>query len=120
MAVSAALPGAIGPLAIKTEQFRWKKRASWAAPTDIERAAVLPYKQLHIYDGGVYDNLALQPEALSATARTLAVSCEPVARCVPVYADGKLCDESKELGPLSWVCPQRSRGPLGPHLHGMS
>lgn len=61
MAVSAALPGAIGPLAIEVDDFQWKKRPSWNASPNAEQVVVLPYKRLHIYDGGVYDNLALEP-----------------------------------------------------------
>lgn len=61
MAVSAALPGAIGPLVIKADEFQWKKRPSWNAAPDSEQPIVLPYSRLHIYDGGIYDNLALEP-----------------------------------------------------------
>lgn len=60
MAVSAALPGAIGPLTINATHYQWKKRPYWDAPADTEHSVVLPYKRLHIYDGGLYDNLALE------------------------------------------------------------
>jgi NTE family protein len=61
MAVSAALPGAIGPLAIVTADYKWRKRPHWNAPPDTEAATTVPYSRLHIYDGGLYDNLALEP-----------------------------------------------------------
>ncbi len=61
MAVSAALPGVIGPLAIEVDEFEWKKRSSWNAAAESERPILLPYRRLHIYDGGLYDNLALEP-----------------------------------------------------------
>lgn len=61
MAVSAAFPGLIGPLAIKTAHYKWKRRPTWNAPAETEREVVLPFKRLHIYDGGVYDNLGLEP-----------------------------------------------------------
>lgn len=61
MAVSAALPGAIGPLVIEADQFQWKRRPFWNAAAGSEQPVVLPYRRLHIYDGGVYDNLALEP-----------------------------------------------------------
>lgn len=61
MAMSAALPGAIGPLAIEADAFQWKKRPTWNASPDEEQVVILPYKRLHVYDGGVYDNLALEP-----------------------------------------------------------
>ncbi len=51
MAVSAAFPIGIGPFVIP-----WKKQP----PTDnaSERSS---YAKLHLYDGGVYDNLGLEP-----------------------------------------------------------
>lgn len=61
MAVSAALPGAIGPLVIKADEFQWKKRPYWNATAPNEQVVTLPYSRLHIYDGGIYDNLALEP-----------------------------------------------------------
>lgn len=61
MAVSAAFPGLIGPLAIKSADYTWKRRPSWNAPVESEREVVLPFKRLHLYDGGVYDNLGLEP-----------------------------------------------------------
>lgn len=61
LAVSAAFPVGIGPFAIRTADFKWSTRGAWGdAP---EQA--LPYKprfkHLHLYDGGVYDNLGLEP-----------------------------------------------------------
>lgn len=61
MAMSAALPGVLGPLAIATNRHVWKKRPVWNAPPESERAVTLPYRRLHLYDGGLYDNLALEP-----------------------------------------------------------
>jgi NTE family protein len=61
MAVSAAFPGLVGPLVIKADGFQWMKRPSWNAAVESEEPIVLPYSRLHIYDGGVYDNLALEP-----------------------------------------------------------
>jgi NTE family protein len=61
MAMSAAFPGLVGPLVIKTDQYNWVKRPSWGAPPNSEAPVVLPYRRLHLYDGGVYDNLALEP-----------------------------------------------------------
>ena len=60
MAVSAAFPGGIGPLSIDTKDFSWKKRPGWGkniAEVDIS----LPFRRLRLYDGGVYDNLGLEP-----------------------------------------------------------
>lgn len=60
MAVSAAFPGGIGPLVIDTDDYEWKKRP-WSGELDSIQTVTLPYSQLHLYDGGVYDNLGLEP-----------------------------------------------------------
>lgn len=60
MAISAAFPGGIGPLSIRSDDYSWKKRDTWdtsAPEVDIS----LPYRRLRLYDGGVYDNLGLEP-----------------------------------------------------------
>lgn len=61
MAMSAALPGIIGPLAILTSRYEWKKRPAWNTPSESEESVALSYRRLHLYDGGLYDNLALEP-----------------------------------------------------------
>jgi NTE family protein len=59
MAVSAAFPLGVGPLRIDTSLYRWSKRPTWQSAGETE---VQPqHKFLHIYDGGVYDNLAMEP-----------------------------------------------------------
>lgn len=60
MAVSAAFPGGIGPLVIEAEEYEWKRR-NWSDSRDSAQTVLLPYARLHIYDGGVYDNLGLEP-----------------------------------------------------------
>lgn len=60
MAVSAAFPGGIGPFTIKTSKYTWTKRPSWDAPQSSEQTVNVPFKKLHLYDGGVYDNLGLE------------------------------------------------------------
>ena len=60
MAISAAFPVGIGPLALKANKFKWNKRINWDSDENIDDY-VLPYGKLHIYDGGVYDNLGLEP-----------------------------------------------------------
>ncbi|PCI58742.1 MAG: patatin [Gammaproteobacteria bacterium] len=60
MAVSAAFPGGIGPLVIKTKLFEWKKRTSWNS-SDGGKVISPSFKKLHLYDGGVYDNLGTEP-----------------------------------------------------------
>ena len=59
MAVSAAFPVGLGPLAIKTIEFEWEKRASWDSEEIIKSQP--KWKTIHLYDGGLYDNLGLEP-----------------------------------------------------------
>lgn len=61
MAVSAAFPIGIGPLTIDARKYCWMKRPSWDANPGSARPVAAPFKRLHIYDGGVYDNLGLEP-----------------------------------------------------------
>lgn len=61
MAVSAAFPGGIGPLAIESRKHSFLKRAQWGAPQESAVETELPFKNLHVYDGGIYDNLGTEP-----------------------------------------------------------
>lgn len=61
IAVSAAFPGGIGPLVIKMNKHTWKKRKNWDDPEGSEIKITPEYKEIHIYDGGVYDNLGTEP-----------------------------------------------------------
>lgn len=60
MAVSAAFPGGFGPLQLDATRFEWQKR-EWNAPKGTEQSVDIGYKVLHLYDGGIYDNLGLEP-----------------------------------------------------------
>lgn len=60
LAVSAAFPGGFGPLALETDRHEWRKR-EWDAPVEAAVATSLPFRRLHLYDGGVYDNMGLEP-----------------------------------------------------------
>lgn len=61
IAVSAAFPGGIGPLAIESADYTWQKLPSWGAPEELKEEVTLPFERLHLYDGGVYDNLGTEP-----------------------------------------------------------
>jgi NTE family protein len=54
LAVSAAIPGGLGPLALDKSLFSWRG-TDWSFNAD---SAI---RRLHLYDGGVYDNLGLEP-----------------------------------------------------------
>ena len=60
LAVSAAFPGGFGPLTLDARRFEWRRRP-WGAPME-ETVPVEPvFQRLHLYDGGVYDNMGLEP-----------------------------------------------------------
>lgn len=61
MAVSAAFPGGFGPLALEAQAHVWHKRPRWNDPVGSEVVVDAAFKRLHLYDGGVYDNLGLEP-----------------------------------------------------------
>lgn len=61
LAVSAAFPGGFGPLTLDTTRFNWHKRSSWGAPPETAQPVNIGFKRIRLYDGGVYDNLGLEP-----------------------------------------------------------
>jgi len=60
LAVSAAFPCGFGPLTLDAPKFTWKRRP-WGAPVGSEQVVDIGYRRLHLYDGGIYDNLGLEP-----------------------------------------------------------
>lgn len=58
LAVSAAFPVGFGPLAIDPAEFEWRWKP-WGAPGKPE-VVKLPFHRLHLYDGGLYDNLGAE------------------------------------------------------------
>ncbi len=60
LAASAGFPVAIGPLGINTARYEWVDYKK-GSRRDIEEIPRPPYKKLHLWDGGVYDNLGLEP-----------------------------------------------------------
>lgn len=57
IAISAAFPGGIGPLVLDTTKYEWRP---WS-PKGLGEIRQPPHSKLHLYDGGVYDNLGLEP-----------------------------------------------------------
>ncbi|SMP48215.1 NTE family protein [Neorhodopirellula lusitana] len=55
LAASAAVPGLIGPLLLRSRHYRWSeyKNDDWQSISP-------KYKRLHLWDGGVYDNLGVE------------------------------------------------------------
>ena len=68
MAASAAFPGLIGPLVVKTDGLSWfqyhdkeEELDSTNNPQKPNKKAITPeFKRIHLWDGGVYDNLGLE------------------------------------------------------------
>lgn len=55
LAASAAVPGLIGPLMIRSKRYQWSEYR------DDQWQSIEPkYKRLHLWDGGVYDNLGVE------------------------------------------------------------
>lgn len=59
IAASAAFPGGISPLRIRTQDYEWYKYESWDSDKQIPTTG--HGSTVHLADGGVYDNLALEP-----------------------------------------------------------
>ncbi|KAA1261076.1 Patatin-like phospholipase [Rubripirellula obstinata] len=55
LAASAAVPGLIGPLVVKTRDYAWNEFRD-----DDWHSFSPQYKRLHLWDGGVYDNLGVE------------------------------------------------------------
>jgi NTE family protein len=60
MAMSAAFPGGIGPIRLKTSEHCWRKKERWDSKNEISSYSP-KYKTIDLYDGGLYDNLGLEP-----------------------------------------------------------
>lgn len=54
MAMSAAFPFGIGPVCLKIDKLKWRKKTDWNSDELIPGYRP-PFKRLHLYDGGVYD-----------------------------------------------------------------
>ena len=62
MAISAAFPGGIGPLSVDAKDFQWTKRpGEWGAGQAGPVPCSPPFERLNLYDGGLYDNLGIEP-----------------------------------------------------------
>lgn len=57
IAMSAAYPGWFGPYIIDPKKHTWKRPRGFVASTNEDATR---FEKLHIYDGGVYDNLGLE------------------------------------------------------------
>lgn len=55
LAASAAVPGLIGPLVVRTKHHRWGEYRD-----DGLQQVAPKYSRLHLWDGGVYDNLGVE------------------------------------------------------------
>jgi NTE family protein len=61
LAVSAAFPGGFGPLTLDANRFAWQRRPNWGDPVSALQPVEPMFRRVHLYDGGVYDNLGLEP-----------------------------------------------------------
>lgn len=59
MATSAAYPGIIGPLRIRAKDLTWRAHERYADGN--AKTLSIPFNAIHLYDGGIYDNLGMEP-----------------------------------------------------------
>lgn len=59
MAASAAYPGLIGPIALDTARYRWHRYLRGEGKST-EPTAPPQVRRVHLWDGGVYDNLGVE------------------------------------------------------------
>lgn len=93
LAVSAAFPIGFGPLALRADAYIWKKRV-WDAPKGSEQVVGVG-KRLHLYDGGLYDNLGAEPffhpgKQLPKSAGDYIIVSDAGARLPPGLRSGPL------------------------------
>ncbi|WP_018990857.1 patatin-like phospholipase family protein [Aromatoleum toluclasticum] len=95
LAVSAAFPGGFGPLALNAANHKWRKRP-WDAPPGSEQYVTPKHARLHLYDGGVYDNLGLEPFFDSGKQKS-----KQRDDCIIVSDAGSPLPKGFSLGPLN-------------------
>ncbi len=98
MAMSAAVPGVFGPLAIDASSFKWERRTSYGASMETLQPVPANFSKLHLYDGGVYDNLGLEPLFDCATQEPK----EGLEGCFILVSDaGAVLTNGFDLAPFS-------------------
>mgnify|MGYP000494044297 CR=1 FL=1 len=96
LAVSAAFPVGIGPLTIRTSDFKWQRKPFGAPDSEI-KVVSLPYERLHLYDGGLYDNLG--SESLFDLGKQ---ESKHAGDYVVVSDAGAPLSSGMVFGPISW------------------
>lgn len=95
LAVSAAFPGGFGPLTLDAQRFEWYRRP-WGAPVEEATRVAPAFGRLHLYDGGVYDNMGLEPFFDVGRKRS------KVAACYIICSDaGAPLTSGFDMGPLN-------------------
>ncbi len=89
LAASAAVPGLVGPLIVPSHRYDWSERGD-----DGWRSIEPRYKHLHLWDGGVYDNLGV--EALFKPGDGLQEGADFLIACDASRPLGG------DLGPIGW------------------
>lgn len=129
LAASAGFPGLIGALAFDTKRSSWFNYTDGSSDSDIAdgmlhvvplatKAIQLPYRTVHLWDGGVYDNFGLEGEfdiergprddidlliASDATGRTKSESYQPGAKALLRMVSGIMMVQMKSLRVRSFV-----------------
>lgn len=100
MAISAAFPGGIGPLKVVANRFEWEKRKSWDSSMTPEKVEPT-FRLIHIYDGGVYDNLGMEPLFDVGTQAIKTETGSPLIDFVMVSDAGSAFGRQEIPGPLN-------------------
>lgn len=61
MASSAAFPGGVSPLKVATGSYNWYGYSGWGIDDPKKIPKTSPPSPVHIADGGIYDNMGLEP-----------------------------------------------------------
>jgi NTE family protein len=98
MAMSAAVPGIFGPLVVDASSYKWERRLSFDAPIETMQQIPPNFSKLHLYDGGVYDNLGIEPLFDCATQRPKSGAND----CFILVSDaGAVLENGFDLAPYS-------------------
>lgn len=95
LAVSAAFPIGFGPLAIAPKDFEWRY-GEWGTKPEDRKPVEIKYRRLHLYDGGLYDNLGAEPFFHPGTQ-----TAKMAGDYVIVSDAGAPLGEGMDAGPLS-------------------
>jgi NTE family protein len=116
MAMSAAVPGVFGPLAVDASAFNWERRLSYGASMETLQPVPANFSKLHLYDGGVYDNLGLEPLFDCATQKPKVGTTD----CFILVSDaGAVLTNGFDLAPYNFMRLKRTSDIQGDQIRSL-